>query len=410
MARQTLKKLTEKEAKSLAKRPGRHGDGGGLALVVSSDGRARWVYRFTMGGKTRDMGLGAVRKDKDTGLEEARRQAAEAREKVRRGVDPLKAREAERKKTVAEAMTFGEMAEEVAASLKGGWRSTKHALQWEQSIRDHACRLRERSVASIDVTDVLAVLKPIWQKMPETASRVRGRIEKVLDAARSAGYIDEARANPARWKGHLEHLLSTRKKVPKAHFASMPYADVPAFLARLQQKEGNDSLALQLVILTGARSGEVLLARPAEFDLATNIWTIPANRMKAGAQHRVPLSPAAVEVVRRLMEQKEVWLVPGSKPKRPLGDAAMSRLLRAMSAGVTVHGFRSSFRTWADEVAHAQYEVAEACLAHTVGSAVSRAYARSDLLERRRTLMDAWANFCTTPPANNVVPITRTSN
>jgi integrase len=246
---------------------------------------------------------------------------------------------------------------------------------------------------------VLRVLKPHWQRIPETAARLRSRIEKVLDAARAKGYREGE--NPARWRGHLDTLLPPRQKLTRGHYAAMPYAELPAFMTRLRACEGMAAQALEFAILTAARSGEVLGLRWSEIDLGAKVWTVPATRIKAGREHRVPLSPRALAIIEGLWPVRvSEFVFPGHRSDRPLGDMALHMVLKRMEIPYTVHGFRSSFRDWCGEATNFPREVAEAALAHVVGDETERAYRRGDALEKRRKLMDAWATYCEAKSSN----------
>jgi integrase len=275
------------------------------------------------------------------------------------------------------------------------------------TLETYAAPLRSRPVDQIDTEAVLAVLKPIWLEKPETASRLRGRIEAVLDAAKAQGH--RMGENPAAWRGHLSHLLPTRQKLSRGHHAAMAYDDVPAFVARLRERDALAAMALELCILTATRSGEVLGARWSEIDTAKKVWTISAARMKAGRAHRVPLSDRALSILEKLAEAKTgKFVFPGDRDDRPLSNMTMAMLMRRMKvAGVTVHGFRSAFRDWAGNETHFPREVAEAALAHVVGDKAEQAYRRSDALEKRRALMAAWASYIEQDKGGNVVPLQR---
>jgi integrase len=261
-------------------------------------------------------------------------------------------------------------------------------------------------VNTIETVDILRVLKPIWQRIPETASRLRGRIERVLDAARAKGL--RSGENPARWRGHLDNLLPARQKVTRGHFAAMPYKEVPAFTARLRESDGIAAVALEFAILTAARSGEVLGAQWSEIDLAAKVWTVPAGRMKAGREHRVPLSARAMVIVEQMKKVgTSDYVFPGYRSGRPISEPALRRVLRRMQVPVTVHGFRSAFRDWCGEATSFPREIAEAALAHVVGDETERAYRRLDALEKRRKLMDGWAKFCEPKAGTNIVPMIR---
>jgi integrase len=378
------------------KEPGYHGDGGGLVLRVTDNGVKGWLYRYKANGKTREMGLGPVR---DVSLAEAREAAREARRLRRAGIDPIVAKRARKdaaKLEAAKAVTFTECADDYIKAHRASWTSAKHAEQWETTLRTYAYPVfGSLPVMSVDTALVVKVLDPIWSKKPETASRLRGRIESVLDFATVRGY--RTGENPARWKGHLKEALPAISRVRRVkHHAAMPYTALPAFMTRLRTRGGVGALALEFCILTVARSGEVFGARWSEIDMLAGVWTIPGSRMKARVEHRVPLSAAALAVLRRAEALKVNDVVfPGQKPGRGLSDIGMSWVLEAMGHNnITTHGFRSSFRDWAAERTTFQREVIEVALAHAVGDKTERAYARGDLFEKRRELMSAWAGYC----------------
>src|SRR4051794_5269085 len=387
MARQT-KRLSARAVATLTK-PGRHADGNGLYLAVDPSGAKRWLFLFRWGGKLKEMGLGGLA---GVPLADAREKADEARRVLASGKKPIEARRAE--KAEREAIpTFGAFADALAADLSHGFRNAIHRAQWATTLKVYAAPLRDKPLDAIGTDDVLAALAPIWQTKNVTASRVRGRIERVLDAARAKGL--RTGENPARWRGHLDHLLSKRRKLARGHHPAMPYPDVPAFMAALGERDAVAALALRFTILTAARSGEVLGARWSEIDRTTKTWVVPAERMKAGREHRVPLTDRACEILDALQAVRSGdYVFPGQPQGRPLSSMAMEMLLRRMKVeSATVHGFRSSFRDWAGEATAFPREIAESALAHTVGDATERAYRRGDALEKRRLLMDAWARF-----------------
>jgi len=278
------------------------------------------------------------------------------------------------------------------------------------TLTEYAKPLAGTPVVAIDTESILSVLKPIWQTKPETASRLRGRIEAVLDYARAKGNLPHDRANPARWKSHLAHLLPKRGKLSRGHHAAMAWRDVPAFLERLRERETVAARALEFTILTAARTSEVLGACWSEFDLEAKIWTVPARRMKAAREHRVPLSDAALTIVEKLTEAKAgEFVFPGQRAGRPLSNMAFEMVLRRMNVKVTTHGFRSSFRDWCGDATRFPRELAEAALAHVIGDKSEQAYRRSDALERRQELMDAWARHCELGVKANVVALTRSA-
>lgn len=397
MARAT-NRLTARTVTNL-KEPGRYADGGGLYLQIGPTGTKAWLFMFTRDGKRREMGLGSLR---DVTLAEARQRAEEARRLALDGLDPLTHRNAAKaaRKEAEAAPTFGAFADALVESLERGFRNDKHIYQWRQTLGPAYCSvIRDKKLADITTDDMLAVLQPVWTEKNETASRLRGRIEKVLDAAKAKGL--RTGENPARWRGHLDTLLPKRQKLQRGHHPALPYANVPAFLAALRKREAMAARAMEFTILTAARSGEVLGATWSEIDLDTRTWTVPASRMKAGREHRVPLTEPAMSILTALEaarpEEGDGYLFPGQRPKRPLSGMAMEMLLRRQKLEITVHGFRSSFRDWAAEETSFPREIAEAALAHVVGDATERAYRRGDALEKRRELMAAWASHCTRP-------------
>ena len=399
MAR-TIGRLTGLKADK-AKRPGMYADGGGLYLRVTDSGTKNWVFRYMLNGRPRWMGVGPLH---TIGLAEARNRAAGFRLQRHDGIDPIERRRAERLQGLldaAKAVTFKECAARYIASHRAGWRNPKHAAQWQATLAAYAEPvIGALSVQAIDTALVLKVLEPIWTTKPETAGRVRGRIESILDWAKARGY--RAGENPARWRGHLDKLLPARSKVQRVeHHAALPYAELPSFLVRLREQEGIAACALEFAILTAARTGSVIGAQWSEMDLLDKTWTLPAARMKSGREHRVPLSAHALAILKEMQAHRQAgdaFVFPGGKNGRPLSNMAFLMLLRRMGLGdVTAHGFRSSFRDWAAERTNFPAEVAEMALAHAVSDKTVAAYNRSDLFERRRRLMTAWAAFCTTP-------------
>lgn len=382
-------------------KPGRHGDGGGLYLVVDKSGAKRWVFLYRRDATLREMGLGGL---KSVTLARARELAGEARANLQAGIDPIAAKNS----APVTVPTFGEEANDFIEAMKPQFRNAKHIAQWEMTLRDYAAPLRPKRVDQITTADVLEVLKPYWLTKPETASRLRGRIERVLDAAKAKGH--RSGENPALWRGHLDKLLPKRRKLTRGHHAAMPYEDVPAFVAELRQREAMAARALEFTILTAARSGETFGATWKEIDLEAALWLVPAKRMKAGREHRVPLTPRAVEILTELANlgtEPDAYVFPGQKEGRPLSVMAMEMILRRMKVDVTVHGFRSAFRDWAGEETSFPREVAEAALAHVVGDETERAYRRGDALEKRRKLMAAWASFCEPKKPGNVLELKR---
>jgi integrase len=380
-----------------------YGDGGGLYLRITQDGTKNWVFRYMLDGRPRWMGMGPLA---IYGLQEARAKALDARRLRHEGIDPIEARKGERLRTrldAAKAITFKECADNYIKAHRAGWRNGKHAAQWGATLATYAEPIiGALPVQAIDTTLVLKILEPIWTAKPETAGRVRGRIESILDWAKAREYRQGE--NPARWRGHLDKLLPARGKVRKVeHHAALPYTELPDFLVALREQEGIAARALEFTILTAARTGETIGARWSEFDLLDKTWTVPAERMKAGKAHRVPLSARALGILEEMQVHRHVddgFVFPGGKPGKPLSNMAFLMLLRRMERDdLTAHGFRATFKTWASERTAVQNEIAEAALAHVVGSKVEQAYRRGDMFEKRRKLMQQWATFCTTAPA-----------
>jgi integrase len=399
-------RLSALKVTQAAKRPGMHCDGGGLYLQVTKSG-ASWIYRYMLNGRSREMGLGPLAL---YGLSEARAFAQDARRLRHQGIDPIEARRDARVQTRlddAKAVTFQDCAERYIASHCVGWRHAKHTEQWESSLRRFTFEaIGALPVRAIDTALVLKVLEPIWATKPETASRVRGRIESILDWAKARSY--RTGENPARWKGHLKNLLPPRSKVRRVeNYAALPYTKLPGHMVELRAQDSIDARALEFTILTAARVSEALGARWSE--ISGDVWTVPAERMKSGKPHRVPLSRRAMDLLEALPQNGNL-IFPGPKFGRALHINAPRKLLIGMGHRVTVHGFRSTFRDWAAECTNYPDHVVEQALAHTIGGAVERAYRRTDLFEKRRRLMDAWATFCTTAPlqeTNNVAPMRR---
>jgi integrase len=390
---------------SLAKRKGRWLDGAGLFLRVLDPGkRVYWTYRFRLNGVDREMSVGAY---PAMTLAEARIRHADLRATVLRGIDPLGGRRNAKTPTPTGTPTFGEVADRYLAVHEKSWRNPKHQRQWSMTLTQYCEAVRSKPVDQIDTDDVLGVLEPIWPTIPETASRLRGRIERVLNAARARGHIGKDRANPARWKAHLDELLPKPKKLSRGHHAAMPYGESPAFMARLAKIDGAASRALQFTILTACRTSEVLNMTFDEFDLDRAVWTIPAKRMKMAKPHDVPLSDPAIDILRRQRGERgdNPHVFPG-RPMRALSTMAMAMMLRRLDTPVTVHGFRSSFRDWAAEQG-VPFDLAEASLAHAIGSNVTRSYLRTSMLELRRPIMAKWAKFLSGEPSADVIDIKR---
>ena len=384
MAR-SIHKLSDAFAKSSSLAEGRYADGGGLYLSVKDGGSRSWLFMFKRDGKRKAIGLGPFPEIK---LAVARRKAEEIRIRLAEGLEPLP------EQGVQQDPTFAECAELFLQSMESQWRNEKHRAQWRMTLGEAYCKtLLDKRVSTISTEDVLRVLNPVWTKKPETASRLRGRIERVIDYAKARGW--RADENPALWRGHLKSVLPPRQKLTRGHHAAMDYRNVPDFVTRLREAQSMAARALEFLILCASRSGEVLNAQWHEFNLEDAIWIVPAERMKAGRQHRVPLTEACLRILKQqLLLGGDGFVFPGQKPGKPLSVMSMQMQMRRMGAGAfTVHGFRSSFRDWAGEETNHPREVAEAALAHVVGDATERAYRRSDALEKRRDLMGAWSSY-----------------
>ncbi len=407
-----------------------HGDGGGLYLRVAPPNGASWVFRFMIDGQARTMGLGPY---PDISLADARTRAAEARRIKLDGLDPIETREAVRaakRQSLANAMTFRECAVAYIKAHETEWKNPKHAAQWPATLEKYAYPVfGDLQVSAVDTALVLKVLEPIWKVKTETASRVRQRIEAVLDWAASRG--KRAGNNPARWKGHLVHQLSARQKVAKvAHQPALPYDDLGDFMSELRKQVGFGAMALEFTILTAARTSEVLEARWGEFDLVENTWIVPADRMKVGREHRVPLSARAVEILEKMKASRtekalpaDAFVFPGAKIGRSLSNMTMLKVLERMNdAGdkprwvdhqgrrVVPHGFRSTFSDWASETTSYPRDVIEMALAHTIKNKAEAAYRRGDLFDKRRDLMAAWATACTAPAGGNIRVLKKVAN
>jgi integrase len=389
MARQRWNRLSARSV-AAANKPGMYADGAGLYLRVTRDGAKSWCLRYMLGGEAREMGLGGLSK---IGLADVRRKAAEQRLLLADKIDPIDKRKAKRAATKMEAarsMTFDQCARAYVDAHRPAWRHAKHHQQWVNSLSRHVSPLiGTLPVQTIDATLVMKVIEPLWSSRPETASRIRGRIETVLDWARVRGYREGE--NPARWRGHLDHLLPALSKVRKVrHYRALPHTDICAFMLELRSRSGVGAAALEFLILCAARSSEVTDARWAEIDRATRMWIVPPERMKGGRLHRVPLSDAALTVLDRMKDRGEEFIF-SNMCGRGLGKGALAKQLRGWNC--TPHGLRSTFRDWAAECTNFPREVAEAALAHVLEDKTEAAYRRSDLLEKRRRLMDAWAEF-----------------
>lgn len=388
-----LNRLSAREVATL-KDVGRHADGGGLYLRISASGGRSWVFMSTVDGKRTEVGLGAAR---SLTLASARSLAGSMREAVALGRDPRRLIEKEPEPETRPTPTFGDFAEDFISSVEAGWKNPTHRLQWRTSLRDHAAKLTTVPIDKIDTDLVLDVLKPIWLAKAETASRVRGRIEKILDAAKARGFRPKDALNPAALRGHLSLLLPKQSGMARGHHKALPYSQMPAFMAALARREALAARCLEFTILTAARSGEALGARWSEIDFERQQWTVPAERMKAGREHIVPLSTRAISVLQTLVPDSErpspkVFSINGAARS----NMAMTMLLRRMNVDdATVHGFRSTFRDWAGDETNFPRELIEQALAHTVASKVERAYRRGTAIERRRELMETWAQFVT---------------
>jgi integrase len=390
-----------------ATKPGFYADGGGLYLRVGPTGAKSWVFRFRVDGKRRDMGLGPLHA---VTLAAAREKATACRTERTDGRDPLEVRRATKladKLTASKAVSFRQCASAYIEAHRLGWKNEKHAAQWGSTLEAYAYPVfGDLPVQAIDTALVMKTLEPIWRTKTETASRLRGRIEAVLDWATAREFRQGD--NPARWRGHLDHLLPQRTKVQKVqHHPALPYVEIGAFMGEVRSQEGHAARALEFLILTAGRTGEVIGARCDEIDMVEKTWTVPSNRMKTGKEHRVPLSPAAsglIEAQRTIAPGEFVF--PGGRPGKSLSNMAILKLLERMKRDdLTAHGFRSTFRDWAAEQTNFPREVAEMALAHTIGDKVEAAYRRGDLFEKRRKLMEAWATYCESQPTNEAVPM-----
>jgi integrase len=404
-----MAKAVEKLSALAARRahePGLYGDGKGLYLRVGEGTAKSWVLRYMLDGRAREMGLGSYH---DLSLAEARERARGYRKLAKDGVDPIDQRRDHRLAQRAErerakgAMTFRQCAERYIAAHEAGWKNAKHARQWTSTLAtDVYPVIGGLPVREVDTGLVMRILEPIWAKKPETAGRVRGRIEAVLDWATVRGYREGD--NPARWRGHLDNLLPRKSKIrPVVHHPALAYREVAGCMAELREQDGIAAKALEFTILTAARTGEVIGAKWEEIDIGEKVWTVPAARMKAGREHRVPLSKEALVILEGLAREGE-FVFPGGRAQRSLSNMAMAMTLRRLGRGeLTVHGFRSSFRDWAAERTNFPREVAEMALAHSVGDAVEAAYRRGDMFQKRRQLMAAWGRYCAMPATTGEV-------
>lgn len=386
-----LNLLTVREVAAL-KLPGRHADGGGLYLRITPAGARSWVFMAVRNGKRAEIGLGAANA---VPLTTARTLAGKMREAIAIGTDPRHVLQ-----PVSEVATapvrFGEFADEYVASIEAGWKNEVHRQQWRQSLRDHAAPLREKPIAEIGTEDVLSVLRPIWMTKAETAKRLRGRIERILDAAKAQGLRPRDAMNPAVFRGHLALLLPTQSKLARGHHSALPWKELPGFMSLLRAREALAARCLEFVILTACRSGEGLGATWGEIDFEHRLWTVPAARMKAAVEHQVPLSATVMSLLEALRSDQPKLNVPifavGGAAR---SNMAMAMLLRRMGRNdITTHGFRSTFRDWAGDATNYPRELIEQALAHTIQNKAERAYRRGTAVEKRREMMERWSTYC----------------
>lgn len=388
------------------KQEGRHSDGGGLYLMVRKRGTATeklWLFRYKRGArgaaKEAALSLGPVR---DVTLAEARVKAGRCRKALEQGQDP-KAELA--KDNAPDIPTFGAIADQLIADVGQGFRNEKTLANWKLTLGEKYCaKLRKKRVDQATVADVLEALKPVWLEKPETARRMRERLERVFDVAEAAGHRDGK--NPARWRGNLKQMLPLQP-AGKNHHRALPYGHMPVFMPKLRNLDSVSALALEWTILTVARTAEAIGAPRAEIDRKTKVWTIPAHRMKENREHRVPLTDRCLEIFDEMETYSKIWLFPARDPRKPMSGMAMAQCLKRLEVDATVHGFRSTFRDWAGDCTNFPREIVEAAMSHLVGDEAERAYRRSDALERRRKLMDAWADYCAGKVAGNVVAMKR---
>jgi integrase len=410
MVSRLLHKLSARRVE-LLKSPGWHGDGGGLWLRIDKYGSRKWVFTWERNKRRREMGLGGVG---DVTLAAARHIADSARQQLQRGLDPIDERYKFRREELlvdadaairSQITTFGTFAESYITAREEGWRNSKHRQQWRNTIATHAASLLGKSVDSISTDDIVAVLKPIWRKTPETAGRLRGRLENILDAAMASKHIPSPWENPARWRGNLIHLLPRRPKNSDVkHHAAMPYQDIPAFMEKLRMRQAVAARSLEITILCAARTSETLKMTWEEVDLNKAVWTVPAERMKMGVEHRIPLSKRAIEVLLAMTNttkrQQGSYVFPGQKAGMPISQMGMTMLLRRMNLGqFTVHGMRSTFRDYMGDMTAHPEAVIEQALAHQVGDETVRAYRRGDAFLKRHAVMEDWARYLNSGPA-----------
>ena len=402
--RRTLHRLNALTVSRLTE-PGMYPDGGNLYLAISKAGVKSWIFRYRVASGERAHGLGPLH---TVSLKQARERALACRQQRLDGIDPIEAKRAARTEAAvaaAKTATFRECAERYITAHRDDWSNPRHARQWSTTLETYVYPIiGEMPVRAVDLDLVVKILEPIWKAKTTTASRVRGRIESVLDWATVRGF--RSGENPARWKGHLEELFSSGRRAA-AHLAALDYRDISGFMVELRQQEGIAARALEFTILTAARTGSAIGAQWPEIDFGARTWTVPAERMKTRREHRYPFSEAATAILAALWETRSSqFIFPGVQAGRPISEGALRLVLRGMGRGdITTHGFRSTFRDWAAEVSNFPHEVCEMALTHTVASAVERAYRRGDLFEKRRQLAEAWARYCTKPGTAKVVSI-----
>jgi len=394
---QEIQRLTALAVTRTSK-PGLYADGAGLYLRVSRNGSKSWAFRFTLRGKPREMGLGGLTK---VALADARKKAADVRLLLSDGHDPLELRQEEQAKrardekiVAARSISFDKCAEAYIAAHEAGWKNEKHKQQWRNTIAGYVTPVFGNTpVQDIDLDLVMKVIEPIWTKKTETARRIRGRIEVILDWARVRGY--RSGENPARWRGQMDQLLPARSKLNSVkHHPALPYSEIREFMNALRAIPGNSAAALEFLILTAARTSEVIYTKWAEIDFKKKLWIVPAARMKSRREHRVPLSSAAIAILKRMEQEKLEYVFPGRSPDAPLSNMSLLMTLGRMNrADITAHGFRSTFRDWAAECTNFPSEVVKMALAHVIEGKTESAYRRGDLLEKRRQLMVAWADY-----------------
>jgi integrase len=400
---QKLNRLTARKVATVTE-PGLYADGGGLYLRVGRGGAKSWCLRYMLHGRAREMGLGGLL---NLALADARRKAAMQRALLVDKIDPLEHRKAEnaaKKIEAARSVTFDECASAYIKAHEISWHNAKHRQQWQNTLATYVSPIfGSVPVGEVDVGMVMKAIEPLWKTKPETAARLRGRIEAVLDWAKALGFRDGE--NPARWRGHMSNLLPARTKVRAVnHHTALPYSEIGAFVCGLRSRQGAAAAALEFLILTAARTGEVIGARRSEIDLHARVWTVPEKRMKGKREHRVPLSSGAMRALERAKVEGNEFLFPGTKAGQGLSNMALLKVLERMNRGdLTVHGFRATFKTWATERSNFPRELVEAALAHVLEDKTEAAYQRGDILEKRRRLMGAWAEFCDKRAAGGTV-------